>query len=141
MGILIPGNLVFILNQGGGGGRLNIKMASYQYRDSHVKDKTGIHIPGKDGLYIETGPWFFVAISSIWDSGLVVLAPFVSTRAIMNQKWRHRMARGSQMTGLPDLCKLAYATCNSGVFLHKIQNLQVTLVHNASSVTIVWPEL
>ena len=30
-------------NQGvgdGGGGRLNIKMLSYQYRDSHVKDKT-----------------------------------------------------------------------------------------------------
>ena len=51
------------------GGHLNIKMSSYQYRDSHVKDKTvpptvsdrlifnmGIPIPGKDGLYIETGP-------------------------------------------------------------------------------------
>ena len=47
-------------------GRLNIKMLSYQYRDSHVKDKTvsptvlsltwDIPIPGKDGLYIETGP-------------------------------------------------------------------------------------
>ena len=62
-------------------------MSSYQYRDSHV-DKTvsrpysigipmlkirrshdrlmfnmGITIPGKDGLYIETGPWFF---SSNW---------------------------------------------------------------------------
>ena len=43
---------------------LNIKMSSYQYRDSHVKDKTvsrpsflkqGNLIPGKDGLYIESG--------------------------------------------------------------------------------------
>ena len=54
------------------GGRLNIKMSSYQYRDQHVKDKTvsrpskrsrdrqifnmGILIPGKDDLYIESGP-------------------------------------------------------------------------------------
>ena len=47
------------------GGHLNIKMPSYQYRDSHVKDKTvlrlsyfniGILINGKDSLYIETGP-------------------------------------------------------------------------------------
>ena len=46
------------------GGRLNIKMSSYQYRDPHVKDKShyrlifnmGSAIPGKDGLYIETGP-------------------------------------------------------------------------------------
>ena len=49
------------------GGRLNIKMPSYQYRDSHVKDKTvsptvlsltweSKYMPGKDGLYIETGP-------------------------------------------------------------------------------------
>ena len=46
--------------------KLNIKMSSYQYRDPHVKDKTvsrdrlifnmGIPIPGKDGLFIETGP-------------------------------------------------------------------------------------
>ena len=48
------------------GGRLNIKMSSYQYKDPHVKDKTvsqpsffnmGIPIPGKDGLYIKTGLW------------------------------------------------------------------------------------
>ena len=38
-------------------------MPSYQYRDFHVKDKTvgdfniEIPIPGKDGLYIESGPW------------------------------------------------------------------------------------
>ena len=37
-------------------------MPSYEYRDSHVKDKTvifnmGIPISGKDGLYIATGPW------------------------------------------------------------------------------------
>ena len=37
-------------------------MSSYQYRDPHVKDKRlifnmGIPIPGKSGLYIETGPW------------------------------------------------------------------------------------
>ena len=48
------------------GVRLNIKMPSYKYRDSHVKDKTvsptvfifnmRIPIPGKDGLYIEPGP-------------------------------------------------------------------------------------
>ena len=43
---------------------LNMKMPSYQYRDPHVEDKTaslifnmGIHKPGKDGLYIEAGPW------------------------------------------------------------------------------------
>ena len=50
------------------GGYLSIKMSPYQYRDPHVKDKTvarsrdrlifnkGIPIPGKDRLYIETGP-------------------------------------------------------------------------------------
>ena len=47
----------------GHGDRLNIKL-SYQYSDPHVKDKTvrdrlifnmGIPIPGKDGLYAETG--------------------------------------------------------------------------------------
>ena len=47
------------------GGHLNIKILSYQSRDPHVKDKMvsqpsylniGIPIPGKDGLYIETGP-------------------------------------------------------------------------------------
>ena len=57
--------MVFILKQIPGG-RLNIKMSSYQYRDSHVKDKRscdrlifnmGIPIPVRDGLYIETGPW------------------------------------------------------------------------------------
>ena len=43
------------------GDRLNIKM-SCQYRAPHVKDKTVSYIyhrdpiPGKDGLYIETGP-------------------------------------------------------------------------------------
>ena len=50
------------------GGRLNIKMSSYQNRDPHVKDKTvsrsyylnmEISVPGKDGLYIETGPRMF----------------------------------------------------------------------------------
>ena len=30
-------------------GRLNIKLPSYQYRDSWI--------PGKDGIYFETGPW------------------------------------------------------------------------------------
>ena len=39
MEIPIPGKPVFIFRQGPGG-RLNIKMPSYQYRDSHVKDKT-----------------------------------------------------------------------------------------------------
>ena len=46
------------------GGRLNIKMSSYQHRHLHIKDKTvsrpsylqhGNPILGKDGLYIETG--------------------------------------------------------------------------------------
>ena len=50
------------------GGRLNIKMSSYQNRDTHVRDKMVLwpyylwhgnpHISGKDGLYIETGPEF-----------------------------------------------------------------------------------
>ena len=44
------------------GGRLNIKMTSYQYRDPHVHDRLifnmGIPIPGKDGLYSKTGPRF-----------------------------------------------------------------------------------
>ena len=48
------------------GGRLNIKMSSYQYRDPHVKGKTvwrpsylkhGNAHTWKDGLYIETGSW------------------------------------------------------------------------------------
>ena len=38
------------------GGRLNMKMPSYQYRNPHVKDRLifnmGIPIPGKDGLWI-----------------------------------------------------------------------------------------
>ena len=56
------------------GGRLNIKILSYQYRHSHVKDKTvfnmEIPIPGKDGLYIETGPrapsQYKVHLSQVW---------------------------------------------------------------------------
>ena len=38
------------------GGRLNINMPSYQYRD-HLNFNIGIPIPGKDGLYNEMGPW------------------------------------------------------------------------------------
>ena len=47
------------------GGRLNIKISSYQYGDSMLKIRRShdrlifymwIPIPGKDGLYIETGP-------------------------------------------------------------------------------------
>ena len=47
------------------GGRLNIKMPSYQYRDSHYKDKTVSRpsylynrniLTWKDGLHIEAGP-------------------------------------------------------------------------------------
>ena len=55
------------------GGRLNIKMLSYQYRDSHVKDKTVSPTVlsltwespylGKTCLYIETGPW---PLSYLW---------------------------------------------------------------------------
>ena len=46
------------------GGRLNIKISSYQYRDPMLKIRRscdrlifnmGIPIPGKDGLYNETG--------------------------------------------------------------------------------------
>ena len=38
-------------------------MSSYQYKHPHVKDDRlifhmGIPIPGKDGLYIEMGPWY-----------------------------------------------------------------------------------
>ena len=61
----VPEKSVFILSYGPGG-RLKIKMQSYQYRDSHVKDKTVSSTVlsltresaylGKDGLYIETGP-------------------------------------------------------------------------------------
>ena len=49
------------------GGHLNIKMSSYRYRDPMLKIRRshdrlifnmGIPIPAKDGLYIETGPWF-----------------------------------------------------------------------------------
>ena len=45
---------------GGGGGGLDRKMQmpSYWYRNSHVKDKTVFPIPGKDCLYIESGPRF-----------------------------------------------------------------------------------
>ena len=48
-------------------GWLNIKMLSYQYMDPYVKNKTshdhlifntGIPIPVKVSLYIETGPWY-----------------------------------------------------------------------------------
>ena len=49
------------------GGRLNIKIPSYQYSNSHYKDKA-VPRPSylytwnthtwKDGLYIEMGPWF-----------------------------------------------------------------------------------
>ena len=39
------------------GGRLNIKVSSYQIRRSHDRliFNMGIPIPGQDGLYIETG--------------------------------------------------------------------------------------
>ena len=52
-------------NQGGGGGGLNIKMFSYQYRvpmlkirrsRDHLIFNMGITILGKDGPYFETGP-------------------------------------------------------------------------------------
>ena len=48
-------------------GPLNIKMSSYQYRDpmlkirrshDHLIFNMGIPIPGKDGFYIESAPWF-----------------------------------------------------------------------------------
>ena len=48
------------------GGHLNIKMLSYQHRDSIIKTRRshnrlifimGIPIPRKEGLYIETGPF------------------------------------------------------------------------------------
>ena len=48
------------------GGRLNIKMSSYQDRITMLKIRRshdrlifnkGIPIPGKVGLYIATGPW------------------------------------------------------------------------------------
>ena len=66
---------VILGSPGRSGGRLNIKM-SFQYRDPHVKDKTvswpsylifnmGITIPGKDGLYIETGSWILRAQSGL----------------------------------------------------------------------------
>ena len=35
-----PDNWPFLCGEPTGQGRLNIKMSSYQYRDSHVKDKT-----------------------------------------------------------------------------------------------------
>ena len=38
------------------GGRLNIKLLSYQHRDPHLIFNMGIPIPGEDSLYIETGP-------------------------------------------------------------------------------------
>ena len=45
---------------------VNVNMLSYKYMDPYVKDKMvsqllifnmGIPIPGKNGLYIKTGPW------------------------------------------------------------------------------------
>ena len=50
------------------GGRLNIKTSSYQYWDPHLKIRRScdrfifsmeIPIPEKDGLNIETGPWYW----------------------------------------------------------------------------------
>ena len=67
-------------------GLLSIKMSSYQYKDPHVKDKMvswpsylwhGNLIPGKDGLYIETGPRFYLnpgwpecVITMLWRGGV-----------------------------------------------------------------------
>ena len=42
------------------GGHLNIKMSSYQYRDPHTS---------KDGLYIDTGSWYWWDIISILNQG------------------------------------------------------------------------
>ena len=50
------------VNQGAWG-RLKITMPSYQYRGSNVIFKMRIPIPGKDGLYIETGPWLFYRVA------------------------------------------------------------------------------
>ena len=57
------------------GGHLNIKMSSYQYRDPMLKIRRscdrlifnmGIPIPGKDGLYIETGSWSLFTLFTTW---------------------------------------------------------------------------
>ena len=74
------------------GGRLNIKMSSYQYRDSHVKDKTvsptvlsltwESPITGKDGIYIETGSFV------IFGNGLAT--------TMWWRKWDHKKFRVEQ---------------------------------------------
>ena len=60
------------------GGHLNINMLSYLYRDpmfkirgshDHLIFNMGIPIPGKDGLYIETGPrrlWSLICQTSLY---------------------------------------------------------------------------
>ena len=54
------------------GGLLNIKMGSYQWRDPMSHDRLifnmGIPIPGKDSLYIETGPRLCQAMGYITES-------------------------------------------------------------------------
>ena len=40
MHVIIYGLKLIHVHKRGPGGRLNVKMLSYQYRDSHVKDKT-----------------------------------------------------------------------------------------------------
>ena len=85
-------------------GRLNIKMSSYHYRDPPILNirrshdclifNMGIPISGKDGLYIETGPWSrnkTVSFSPSWPPPASVGVPHSSWCG----SW-HRQASSSQ---------------------------------------------
>ena len=77
------------------GGRLNIKMPSYQYRDFHVKDKTvsptilsltwESPYTWERRLYIETGPSFPVCLS-VSVSRKVWLQPAILSTGIAGKK-------------------------------------------------------
>ena len=55
---------------GGGGGHLNMKMSSYQYRDPHVKDKTVLRLS-----YLSHGnPHTWERQPVYWDGVLVLIS-------------------------------------------------------------------
>ena len=85
-------------------GRLNTMM-SYQYRYPMLKIRRsldclinmGIPIPGKNGLYIETGPWFSCNISASAPQVLMWQQRFHSSMFVM-------MANGESLRMADDQC-------------------------------------
>ena len=110
-----------MLAKGEPGGRLNIKMSSYQYRDPHVKIRQScdrllfnmrIPIPWKDSLYIETasgviwyGPSASVIVTrevSTYQTSCTITWFIIKEASQLAFQWPNDVAVGScSITSLP----------------------------------------